>query len=144
MQLRNLNLDCALANCLSGSAKPINNADLDKYEYTGYGIQFDFHSDFLFTDGSFGKNVTIFEANMSSSVHVDKKDIIILGERPTQGLDDTALTAEAKHPNNFMQSGKRFVLRLHCKGSNSFLFVKATKVYQSKKRRNKKLHTAFR
>ena len=77
---------------------------------------------------------------MSSSVHVDKKDIIILGERPTQGLDDTALTAEAKHPNNFMQSGKKFVLRLYCKGSNSFLFVKATKVYQSKKRRNKKLY----
>ena len=144
MQLRNLNTDCTLANCLSGSAKPINNADLDKYKYTGYGIGFDFHSDFLFTDGSFGKNVIIFEANMSSSVHVDKKDIIILGERPTHRLDDTALTAEAKYPNNFTQSGKRFVLCLHCKGSNSFLFVKATKVYQSKKLRNKKLCTAFR
>ena len=33
---------------------------------------------------------------MSNSVHVDnkKKDILILGDRPTQGLDNTTLTAE--------------------------------------------------
>ena len=40
------------------------------------------------------------------------------------------LTAEAKYPINFTQSGKRFVLSLHYNGSNSFLFVNATKVYQ--------------
>ena len=33
---------------------------------------------------------------------------------------------------NFTQSGKRFVLSLHYNGSNSFLFVNATKVYQFK------------
>ena len=70
---------------------------------------------------------------MSSSVHVDNKgkDILILGEGPTQGLDDTTLTAEAKYPINFTQSGKRFVLSLHYNGSNS-LFVNATKVHQFK------------
>ena len=33
---------------------------------------------------------------MNSSVHVDnkKKDILLLGEGPTQGLDDTISTAE--------------------------------------------------
>ena len=69
---------------------------------------------------------------MSSSVHVDnkRKDILILGEGPTQGLDDTALTAEAKYPINLTQSGKRFVLHLHYNGNNSFLFVNGTKVYQ--------------
>ena len=42
------------------------------------------------------KNV-IFGADMSSSMHIDNKnkDILILAEGPTQGLDDTALTAEA-------------------------------------------------
>ena len=70
---------------------------------------------------------------MSSSVHIDKnKIILILGEGPTQGLDDTKLTAEAKHPINFTQSGKRFVLSLHYNGSNSFLFVNATKIYKFK------------
>ena len=54
---------------------------------------------------------------MSSSVHVNNKgkDILILSEGPTQRLDDTTLTAEAKYSINFMQSGKRFVLSLHWK-----------------------------
>ena len=71
---------------------------------------------------------------MNSSVDVDNKgkDILILGEGPTQGLDDTTLKAEAKYPINFTQSGRRFVLSLHYNGSNSFLFVNATKVYQFK------------
>ena len=71
---------------------------------------------------------------MSSSVHVDNKgkDILILGEGPTQGLDDTTLTAEAKYPINFTQSGKRFVLSLHYNGSNSFLFVNAITLHQVK------------
>ena len=36
---------------------------------------------------------------LSSSVHIDKKgkDILILGKRPTQRLDDTAITAEAQY-----------------------------------------------
>ena len=56
------------------------------------------------------------------------KDILIHGEGPTEGLDDTTLTAEAKYPINFKQSGKRFVLSLHYNESNSSLFVNATKV----------------
>ena len=50
-----------------------------------------------------GKNVIIFGGDMSSSVHVDNEgnNILILDEGPTQGLDYTALTAEAKYPTNF-------------------------------------------
>ena len=73
---------------------------------------------------------------MRSSVHVDnkRKDVLIFGEGTTQGLDDTTLTAEAKYPINFTQSGKRFILSLQYNGSNSFFFVNATKVYHSKQR----------
>ena len=37
---------------------------------------------------------------MSSSVHINDKgkDILILGDRPKQGLDDTTLTAETIYP----------------------------------------------
>ena len=44
--------------------------------------------------------------DMSLSVHIDnkRKDILIFGEGPTQGLDDTTLAAKAKHPINFTQS----------------------------------------
>ena len=46
-----------------------------------------------------GKNVIIFGVGISSSVHIDnnKRNILIFGEGPTQGLDDTRLTAEAQY-----------------------------------------------
>ena len=47
---------------------------------------------------------------MGSSVHVDnkKKDILILGEGPTQELDDTILTAEKKYSINFTGNNNKF------------------------------------
>ena len=62
-------------------------------KYSGYGIRFNSSSEFLFTDGNFGKNVIIFGVNISSPVNIDNKGkyILILGEGPTQGLEDTTL-----------------------------------------------------
>ena len=65
-------------------------------------------------------------------IYNNGKDILILGEVPTQQLDDTALTAEAKNPINFTDPRKRFILSLHYNGTNSFLFVNTTKIYQFK------------
>ena len=133
-QLENLNTYFTLGNCLLASGKLIKNPDLDKYKYSNYGIGFDSRSEFLLPDGTMGKNAVISGADMSSSLHVHNtgKYTLILGEGPTQGLDDTTLTAEARYLNSFTQSGKRFVLSLHCNGGNSFLFVNATKVCQFK------------
>ena len=52
---------------------------------------------------------------MSSSVHVDhKKEIIqLLGEGPTQELDDTTLTTEKKYSINFSATKNKFCLSLH-------------------------------
>ena len=63
-----------------------------------YGFGFDRKSSFSFPGGRVGQNVTIFRADMSSSVHVDnkEKDILILRKGPTQGLEYT-LTAEKMH-----------------------------------------------
>ena len=47
-------------------------------------------------------------------------------------MDDTTLTAVAKYSINFTQWEKRLVLSLHYNGSNSFLFINATKIYQFK------------
>ena len=71
------------------------NADIDKYEYSGYGIGLDRRSSFSFPGDGFGQNVLIFGADLSSSLHIDnkKKDILILGKGPTQGLEHT-LTAK--------------------------------------------------
>ena len=57
---------------------------------------------------------------------------LIWAEGPAEGLDDTALTAEAKYPINFTQPRKKFALCLHYDGSNGFLFVNARQIYQFK------------
>ena len=52
-------------------------ADIEKDGYSGYGIEFDRRSSFLFPGGRFGQNVLAFGVDMSSSAHIDnkKKDI---------------------------------------------------------------------
>ena len=81
-----------------------------------------------------GRNIVIFGADMSSSMHFDNKIkvILVLGKGATQGLDDLILTAEIKYPIDFTQPNKRFLLSLHYNGINSFLFANATKIYQFK------------
>ena len=78
---------------------------------------------------------------MSSYGNFDNKgkDILILGEGPTQGLDDTTLTVEAKYLINFTQSGKRFLLSLHCNGSNIFFsYVLMLQNYVNSKQKTQK------
>ena len=96
LQLRNLNTAFTLGSCLFGSVRVTKNADLDKYKYSSCSIGFHSRSQFLVTKGSYGRTVIIFVADMSSSVHIDdkRKDILILGELPTQGLDDITLIAD--------------------------------------------------
>ena len=55
-----------------------------------YDRGFNSRSEFSFTNGSIQKNVIIFATNISSSVDIDNKnkDILILCEGATQGLDD--------------------------------------------------------
>ena len=70
-KLRNSKTDFTLSSCLFGSVKLTKNADPDKYKHNFSRIGFDSRSEFLFTDGSYEKNVIILVADMSSSVHVD-------------------------------------------------------------------------
>ena len=107
-QLRFLNTDFTLGNCLFGAVKLTKNANLDKCKYINYGIGFDSRPEFLLPDGSYGKNIIIFGADMSSSIHVDnkRKDILTFGQKPTQRLDDTTLAAEANYPINLHNQEK--------------------------------------
>ena len=93
-----------------------------------------------------GKNAIIFGADMKSSVQFNNKgkDILILGEGPTQVLDDTTLIAEVIYPINLTQPNKRFVLSLHYNGRNSFLFVNATKIDQFKAKNSSMKNYALR
>ena len=97
-----------LENCLFGS-KLTKNVDIDKYGYSGYGIGFDRETSFSFGNET-GKNVIIFGVDMSSSTKIDnrKKDILILGKGPTQGLEHT-LSAEKMYSINFTKKIQNFV-----------------------------------
>ena len=117
-----------LQNALFGAVTLTKNTDIDKYGYYGYGIGFDrrFHS---FTGGGSSQNVLIFGVDTSSSAHIDnkKKDILVLGKGPTQGLEHT-LTAEKTYYINFTVTKKKFCLSLHYNGANSYLFVNGTEI----------------
>ena len=58
----------------------------------------------------------MFGVDMSSSLHTDnkKKDILIVGMGPKQGLDDTKLTAETKYLINFSKkrSDKMYISKI--------------------------------
>ena len=102
--------DPKIKNCLSGAVALTKNADIEKYKYSSYGIGFDRRSSFSFTGGGFGQNVLIFGADMSTSIHIDnrKKDILVLGRGPTQGLEST-LTSEKMYLINFTVTKNKFV-----------------------------------
>ena len=89
----------------------IKNDDFDKYKYSEYGIGFDTKG---ILTGGFGKNVVIFWLNISSYVHADnkQKDILNLGEDPTQGLDNTTLTAEINFSINYSVTRKKIWFNL--------------------------------
>ena len=109
------------------------NADIEKYGYSGYGTGFDRRSGFSFPGSGFGQNVLIFGVDISSSAHIDnkKKDILVLGKGPTQGLEHT-LTAEKMYSINSTVTNKKFCLSLHYNGANSYLFVNGTEMYKFK------------
>ena len=67
---------------------------------------------------------------MSLSVHVDnkRKDILILGKGPTQGLGEHSLTCIQL----ILLWQNKFCLGLHCNGANSYLFVNGTEIIKFK------------
>ena len=83
------------------------NADIDKYGHSGYGIWFDRRSSFSFPGSVFGQDILIFGGDMSSSSHIynKKKDILVLGKVPTQGLEQV----KKIYSINFMWQERNFV-----------------------------------
>ena len=70
---------------------------------------------------------------MSSPAHIDnkKKDILVFGKGPTQGLEHT-LTAGKMYSINFTVTRKKICLSLHYNRANSYLFVNGTEIIKFK------------
>ena len=65
---------------------------------------------------------------MSFFAHIDnkKKDIIVLGKEPTQGLEHT-LSAQKIYTINFTVTKKELFLSLYYNAANSYLFLMVQK-----------------
>ena len=128
---RDLNTNFTLGNCLFRAMKLTKNADPDKYGCSGYGTGFNARLQFSLLGSSWGNFIVIviiFGVDNSSfvQVHNKKKNILVLRKGPTQGLDNTTITPEARYSIHFTESRERFVLSLHYNGSSGFLLVNTT------------------
>ena len=135
-----------IQNALFGAMKITKNAtDNSKNNCKGYGICFDERSEFghTITEGgrahtTDARNVLIFGADMSSSVHATNRanHIYLMGTGLTQGINDTMIYVEKNFYRNFTDFGKKFVLILHYNGDNSYLFVNGSQELKFKAKKN--------
>ena len=122
-----------IQNALFGAMQITENAtDNSKNNCKGYGICFDEGSQFghTMTEGGHthitnGRNVLIFGADMSFSIHRTNRanHVCVMGDGLTQGIYDTTLYVEKKYFRNFTEPNVKFVLSLHYNGDDSYLFV---------------------
>ena len=68
---------------------------------------------------------------MSSSTNTanNKKNILILGKGPVQGLGERSLSTEKMYSINFTKTNTKFCLSLHYNGASSYLFVNDTDIH---------------
>ena len=107
--------------------------NIDRYKYSGYGIGFDRHGSYSYHSGGTGGNVIIFGVDLSSltKIHNRRKDILVFGKGPTQGLENT-LSAKKMYSINFTELNKKFCLSLHYNRANSYLFVNGKEIHKFK------------
>ena len=120
-----------IQDALFGAMQITKNAtDNSKNNYKGYGMCFDEGSQFgpTMTEGgrthiTNGRNVLIFGADMSFSIHRTNRanHIYVMSDGLTQGIHDTTLYVENKYFRNFTEPNVKFVLSLHYNGDDLFV-----------------------
>ena len=80
------------------------------------------------------RNVTIFGVANSSSSHTDncKNNFLVLGEGPTDDINDSIGAAEKKFSINFSKAKTKLCLSLHYNRDNSYLFVNGKRLHKFK------------
>ena len=109
-----------IQNASFGAMQITKNADTSKYDYKGYGICFDEEIQFGYTitEGGFthtanARNVLIFGADMSFSVHKTNRTdhIYVMGDGLAQGIHDTTLYAEKMFHRNFWKNYRKICIK---------------------------------
>ena len=120
--------DITLENCLFGAVKITKNLKINTY--SGYGIAFDSGGSFLHPSGGYGKNVIIFGADLTISVHANNRgnNILVLGKEFIQEIHGTITCEEKMYSTNFTVTNKNFCFSLHYNGDSSYLFVNGKEI----------------
>ena len=134
---KTINSNFVFINRLFGAIKITNttNSDPDKWQYSGYGIEFDSTGSFPNpNDEKDVKNVVLFGADMSNSRQATNKtqSVLIFGHALTQKINNTTIYAERMYSPNFTVDNKIFCLSLHYNGDNSYLLVNGKEVTKFK------------
>ena len=84
------------------------------------------------------RNIIIFGADLSNSVHATNKtqNILILGHGLAQKVNNTTIYAEKLYSPNFSAENKRFCLSLHYNGDDSYSFVNGKEVTKFKAKKS--------
>ena len=90
------------------------------FNYNGPGIAFDGKGMWSY-DNDFARNVIILLVDNSSSSHTDnqKYNFLLLGEGPTEGINNSVGTAE-ENSINLSKAKTKFCLILHYNIANSY------------------------
>ena len=104
------------------TVKSVRNTIKDKFTYNGREIAFDGEGSWSFGN-DFARNVGTFCVCNTSSSHTDnwKNNFLVLGEGPTQGINDSTGVAEKKISINFSKANTKFCLSLHYNSGWSYL-----------------------
>ena len=110
------------------------NADTSKYKYEGHGICFESTGKFTHQEGNMARNVVIFGVDMADSKHADNKtkNVLVLGGRLIQKIDNATIYAERAFSLNFSIENETFCLSLPYNGDDSYLFVNGKEVLKFK------------
>ena len=132
-----------LKTCLFGAVTLTKKADVDKYRYSGYGIGFGRRSRSSISRWwIWSKYINWSRHEFFCSYDNKKKNILVLGKGPTQGLEHTS-AAEKTYSINFTVTKKKFCLSLHYNGANSYLFVNGIEIYELKAKESKIVATSL-
>ena len=111
---RYLKTGFTLGNCLLGVVKFSKNNNLDKNRYGDYVIGFDSGLQFFYCQTVAWVKmllVLVLIWGHLCMLITKKKDILVLGEGLTQGLDNTTIIPEVKYPINFTESKKKICVK---------------------------------
>ena len=111
LYLHTIDDDFALSDGLFGAVKVTekDKNNYDNYVYNCFGVCFDSKGTFTHSDGSTARNVIIFGADSSQSIHGGNKsaeNLMILGKGLIQKINKQTVYADHSLMTNFTQTSK--------------------------------------